>query len=212
MIAIKPLEDYITQHTSKEDPLLIELSRETHLKAINPRMLSGHLQGKLLEAISRMIQPLRILEIGTYTGYSSICLARGLKQGGQLHTIERNDEIIRISKKYFKKAGFESSISLLIGDALEIIPKLDEVYDLVFIDADKQQYLQYFELCLERTRSGSIIIVDNVLWDGKVLKTDFEHDADTKAIMDFNQKLVTDTRVEVLMVPLRDGISIIRKL
>ncbi|QQS50063.1 MAG: O-methyltransferase [Bacteroidota bacterium] len=212
MIVNRPLEDYLVQHSSQEDPLLKELSRETHLKAINPRMLSGHLQGKLLEYISRMIQPLRILEIGTYTGYSTICLARGLKNGGHLHTIECNDEIVRIPKKYFKKAGLESNITLITGNALEIIPKLDEIYDLVFIDANKQEYLQYFELCLEKTRSGSTILVDNVLWDGKVLNADLNPDADTKAIMDFNQKLVTDARVEVLMLPLRDGISIIRKL
>lgn len=212
MIVNRPLEDYLVQHSSQEDPLLKELSRETHLKAINPRMLSGHLQGKLLEFISRMIQPLRILEIGTYTGYSTICLARGLKNGGHLDTIECNDEIVHIPKKYFKKAGLEFSITLITGNALEIIPKLDEIYDLVFIDADKQEYFQYFELCLEKTRSGSTILVDNVLWDGKVLKADLNPDADTKAIMDFNQKLVTDARVEVLMLPLRDGISIIRKL
>lgn len=212
MIVNRPLEDYLVQHSSQEDPLLKELSRETHLKAINPRMLSGHLQGKLLEYISRMIQPLRILEIGTYTGYSTICLARGLKEGGHLDTIECNDEIVRIPKKHFKKAGLESNITLITGNALEIIPKLDEIYDLVFIDADKQEYFQYYELCLEKTRSGSTILVDNVLWDGKVLKADLNPDADTKAIMDFNQKLVTDARVEVLMLPLRDGISIIRKL
>ena len=212
MIINKDIEKYIEDHSSSEDDLLAELNRETHLKALNPRMLSGHPQGKLLEIISKIISPQNILEIGTYTGYSGICLARGLKAGGELHTIEQNDEIIRFPKSYFKKAGLENSSTIHIGDALKIIPTLNIPFDLVFIDADKQQYLEYFELCIDKIPKGGIILVDNVLWDGKVLNNTINNDADTDSIIKFNDTIKKDTRVEVVILPIRDGISVIRKL
>ena len=212
MIINKEIEKYIEAHSSEEGTLLAELNRETHLKVLNPRMLSGHPQGKLLEIISKMVYPTNILEIGTYTGYSAICLARGLKEGGQLHTIEQNDEIIRFPKSYIKKAGLNNSITIHIGDALKIIPELNISFDLVFIDADKQQYLEYFKLCIDKIPSGGIILVDNVLWDGKVLNNSANNDADTLSIIEFNDVIKNDSRVEVVILPIRDGISIIRKL
>jgi len=211
MIVPEKIEQYIADNSSNEDHILAELNRETHMKAINPRMLSGHPQGRFLEIISKVINPEYILEIGTYTGYSGICLARGLKPGGHLHTIEMNDEIIRFPKKYFEKAGISNSATIHIGNALEIIPNIDVKFDLVFIDADKQQYLDYFELCLSKVNSGGVILTDNVLWDGKVISETQSMDPDTKSIVEFNKAVANDPRVEVIMLPLRDGVSIIRK-
>jgi caffeoyl-CoA O-methyltransferase len=211
MIINKDIENYIENNSTEEDTLLAELNRETYLKVLNPRMLSGHTQGRLLEIISKIISPLNILEIGTYTGYSGICLARGLKKGGHLHTIESNDEIIHIPETYFKKAGLSDAITIHKGDALKIIPTLDITFDLVFIDADKQQYFDYYNLCIEKLCSGGIILADNVLWDGKVIDKATHNDPDTHAIIKFNETLRNDSRVEVVILPLRDGISIIRK-
>jgi predicted O-methyltransferase YrrM len=188
------------------------LNRETHLKVLNPRMLSGHIQGKFLELISKITSPQYILEIGTYTGYSAICLAKGLKNGGKLFTIDYNDELKPIQRKYIKKAGFENKIELLTGNALEIIPTLNYEFDMVFIDADKQLYSDFYKLIFEKTRQGGIILADNVLWDKKVIDPLSENDPDTKAIKQFNTIIKNDPRVESLIIPIRDGVSLIRKL
>lgn len=209
---LKALESYIEAHTSSEDPILMELNRETHLKVLNPRMLSGHIQGKFLELLSKIISPQYILEIGTYTGYSAICLAKGLKNDGKLFTIDYNDELSPIQRKYIKKAGLENKIELLTGNALEVIPTLNYEFDLVFIDADKQLYSDFYRLIFQKTRQGGIILADNVLWDKKVIDPLSENDPDTKAIKQFNTIIKNDPRVESLIIPIRDGVSLIRKL
>lgn len=209
---LKELEKYIEQNSGSEDQILSELNRETHLKVLNPRMLSGHLQGKFLEIISKIIFPEYILEIGTYTGYSAICLAKGLKENGKLITIDYNDELLTIQKKFIQKSALENKIDLLTGDALEIIPKLTIKFDLVFIDADKQLYIEFYKLIIDKVKPGGVILVDNVLWDKKVIDPKSENDLDTKAIKQFNQFIKNDSRVECIILPLRDGISLIRKL
>ncbi len=208
---MKKLEKYIEQHSKPEDAVLNELNRETHLKVMMPRMLSGHIQGKLLESLSFMMRPQRILEIGTYTGYSAICLAKGMLEKGLLHTIEIKDELESVIHKYFKKSGLENKIKLHIGNALDIIPQIDENFDLVFIDADKRSYLDYYQAVLPKLRSGGFILADNVLWDGKVVQPIKPSDTYTRSIMAFNEFVVQDSRVENFILPLRDGISIIRK-
>lgn len=205
------IEDYILNHSDSEDPVLAELNRETNLKILRPRMLSGHLQGKILEMISKMIQPQKILEIGTYTGYSAICLAKGLKNNGTLHTIELNDELEQFIRKYFNKAGLENQIKLHIGNALEIIPKIDEPFDLVFIDGDKREYLQYYHSVLEYVKPGGFILADNVLWSGKVIEQESPDDEYTRGIIEFNEWVKNDHRVEKVILPLRDGLTLIRK-
>jgi caffeoyl-CoA O-methyltransferase len=212
MTTEKALEAYLLSNSTNEDPILNELNRETHLKVLNPRMLSGHLQGLLLELISKIVAPKHILEIGTYTGYSAICLAKGLQNGGILHTIDCNDELLPIQNKFIKKAGMETKIKIHTGDALEIIPRLSLEFDLIFIDADKQQYCDYYKLIINKMRSGGIILADNVLWDGKVLDPKFDEDSDTRAIKAFNKMIHTDPRVESIIIPIRDGISLIRKI
>ncbi|OFX90017.1 MAG: methyltransferase [Bacteroidetes bacterium GWF2_33_16] len=206
------IEEYILNHSDDEDPVLAELNRETNLKILRPRMLSGHLQGKILEMISKMIQPEKILEIGTYTGYSAICLAKGLKEKGVLHTIEINDELEEIITKYIGKSGFQSNIITHYGNALEIIPALNTMFDLVFIDGDKREYLDYYKLVLNYVKSGGFILADNVLWSGKVIEMETPDDEYTKGIFDFNDFLKNDTRVEKVILPLRDGLTLIRKL
>lgn len=205
------MDAYIEKYSGPEDPVLAELTRETYLKAIYPRMISGHIQGKLLQMISTMINPQKILEIGTFTGYSAICLSRGLAEGGKLITIEKNDEITEFPKKYFKKAGLENHIELLTGDALEIIPTLEGPFDLVFIDAGKQDYVPYYEMIIDRVRTGGYILADNVLWDGKVLDPEKHPDKETRGIIAFNEHVAADTRVEQVILNLRDGITLIRK-
>ncbi len=206
------IETYITDHTSPEDDLLKRLNRETHLKVLNPRMLSGHVQGRFLEMISKMIRPQRILEIGTYTGYSAICLAKGLAGNGILHTIEVNPELEEFAKRYFREAGLESQIIQHGGDALELIPQIDETFDLVFIDAAKESYLDYYHLIFDKVRKGGFILADNALWDGKVVDPNQVQDKETQGIMAFNDFIRKDDRVENLLLSLRDGIMIIRKL
>jgi len=201
---------YITACSSPEDPVLAELYRETHCRVLYPRMISGHLQGKLLEFLSRMIQPEVILEIGTFTGYSALCLAKGLKPGGRLHTIEINDELQPVIDKYFRKAGLEETIILHTGDARRIVPSLNEVFDLVFIDGDKEQYLDYFKGVFEKVRTGGYIIADNVLWNGKVIAP--LKDKETNGIVAFNEFVSTDDRVEKMILPFRDGLMLIRKI
>jgi len=204
------IEQYILQHSEPHDPVLAELEKETFLKVLNPRMLSGHHQGLLLTMFSKMIRPASILEIGTYTGYSAICLAKGLKPGGKLVTIEMNDELESIASKYFAKAGLSEVIEQHFGYALKIIPRLNGPFDLVFIDADKREYCQYFEMVFEKVVQGGWIIADNTLWDGKVAST-AEPDQQTAGIIDFNRMVAADTRVEKVIVPIRDGFTLIRK-
>lgn len=211
MHADKNLERYILSYTDDEDDVLKELNRETNLHILNPRMLSGHLQGKTLEMFSRMIQPGRILEIGTFTGYSAICLAKGLKKGGRLHTIEIDDELEPIARKYFGKAGLADVIIQHIGNAAEIIPTLDDTFDLVFLDANKQEYGRYFDLIYDKVRPGGFIIADNVLWNGKVVNEPLPKDEQTIGIMQFNEKIKNDSRVSQVILPLRDGVMLIRK-
>ena len=208
---MKELDKYILDHIDEEDPVLQELDRETHLKVIGARMLSGNLQGQVLTLLSKMIQPKRILEVGTFTGYSAICLAKGLRGNGKLITIEVDDELESFSKKYFEKAGLADKIEQRIGSALEIIPDIDETFDLVFLDADKKEYTDYFRLVFDKLRSGGIIIADNTLWSGKVLETPADDDHQTKGIIAFNEMIKNEKRVEKVILPLRDGMTIIRK-
>lgn len=208
---MKDIDKYILNHIDEEDPVLQELDRETHLKVLGARMLSGNLQGQVLTMLSKMIQPKRILEVGTFTGYSAICLAKGLTEDGKLITIELDDELEALSKKYFEKAGLTGKIEQRIGPALEIIPKIDETFDLVFLDADKEEYSGYFHLVFDRLRSGGIIIADNTLWSGKVLETPAADDHQTKGIIAFNEMIKNESRVEKVILPLRDGMTIIRK-
>lgn len=204
-------EEYASNHSSNESEILKQLSRETHLKIMNARMLSGHLQGKLFELISFMIKPDRVLEIGTYTGYSAIALAQGLSENGMLHTIEINEELEFIARKFFNKSGLEDKIKLHIGNALKIIPTLNETFDIVFIDADKENYINYYNLIFDKVRKGGFIIADNVLWSGKVLTEAQENDIDTINLQKFNKLITEDKRVENILLPLRDGLMIIMK-
>lgn len=205
------LEKYILEHTTAEDPLLEELYRQTHIRFVNPNMVSGHLQGRFLEMISRMINPDFILEIGTFTGYSAICLARGLQANGKLVTIEINDEIAEFSGSYFKRAGFDRNIQLINGNALEIIPGLGMMFDLVFIDADKRDYCDYFELVIDKVNKGGFILADNVLWGGQVLEKKTT-DQQARGIIEFNEMIRKDKRVEKMILPMRDGLMLMRKV
>jgi caffeoyl-CoA O-methyltransferase len=204
--------EYARQHSSAEDEVLSALNRETHLRTVYPNMLSGQLQGKFLEMISRLLAPRRILEIGTFTGYSAICMARGLAEGGLLHTIDINDETMVIAEKYIHLAGLDDKIILHHGDATDILSKLHETFDLVFIDADKPQYISYYNLVFDKLKIGGVILADNVLWGGKVLNENKYPDRETKGILDFNKFVSEDTRVEKVMIPLRDGLLMIRKV
>ena len=204
------LETYIEAHTREESAVLKELNRETYQKVLVPRMLSGHLQGQVLRMLSKMIKPETILEIGTFTGYSGICLAEGLTPTGVLHTIDINEELKTMVTSYFEKTGILDKVKYHIGNAIDIIPKLDMAFDIVFIDADKENYSNYFDLVINKVREGGYIIADNVLWSGKVIQPN--PDEETKAIMAFNDKVHADTRVENVLVPVRDGLMVMRKL
>ena len=206
------LEEYIEYHTTPETELLYELRRKTFLHTPYPRMLSGQVQGRFLEIISKMIRPARILEIGTFTGYSAICLAQGLENGGILHTIESEGAYAEIAGDYFRKAGLKDKIVLHEGDALQIIPGLNEIFDLVFIDADKEHYADYYHLIFEKIRKGGYILADNTLWDGKVLEGEKARDPETMGIIRFNKEIQNDDRVENVLISLRDGVSMIHKL
>ena len=208
--SLKKLSDYCERHTSPVDQIRHELERETNLKTLAPQMLSGSYQGKLLEMISYMVRPQHILEIGTFTGYGALCLAKGLDVNGKITTIESNFELEHLIKKYITKSGEEERIELIIGDAKQIIPTLDMQYDIVYIDAGKQDYSLYFDLVFDKVKSNGIIIADNVLWSGKVVMVNM--DKDTSMINEFNQKVSNDTRVEQIMLPIRDGITLIRKI
>jgi caffeoyl-CoA O-methyltransferase len=206
------LLDYAESHTTPESDLLKELNRETHAHVLSPRMLSGHLQGRLLAMISHMIKPQYILEIGTYTGYSAICLSEGLQQHGKLITIDINEELGDLVQNYFDKAGLSKQVEHITGDAMKIIPTLLTNFDLVFIDADKVNYSRYYDLVMPRLNKGGYILADNVLWSGNVIKPVENGDYDTKALMDFNDKVSGDPAVENVLLPVRDGIMLIRKL
>jgi len=204
------LETYIKQHSDVEPILLQELSRETHLKVIQPRMITGHFQGRFLSLLSKIIAPKRILEIGTYTGYSALCLAEGLIESGTLETIEVNPELAAIQKKYFDKSDYSSQIKTYMGDALDIIPTLEGPFDLVFIDAEKKQYDAYFEAVIKKSKSGTVILSDNVLWTGKVVEPLDPKDKTTKVLLDYNKKLAEDPRVQTSLLPIRDGLTMSR--
>jgi predicted O-methyltransferase YrrM len=204
------LEQYIEDYSTPEDPVLEELYRQTHIRFLNPNMVSGHLQGKFLEFISFMIQPLNILEIGTFTGYSAICLSKGLRSDGKLITIEINDELTNFAHSYFEKAGVDSKITQLTGKAQEIIPTLDLKFDLVFMDADKREYIDYYKLIIGKLNPGGFIIVDNVLWSGQVLDKDTT-DPQAMGIINFNNMIRNETEIEKVIIPLRDGLMLIRK-
>ncbi len=207
----KDLDKYIREHSTPEDKVLEELYRQTHLYVVNPNMASGHIQGKFLEMVSYMIQPSAILEIGTYTGYSAICLARGLRNGGQLHTVEVNDELNEMSTHYFALAGVADRVTLHTGRAQDVIPALDTTFDLVFIDGDKREYSEYYRLVFDKVRRGGFIIADNVLWGGKIEGEEALKDPQTKGVVMFNEMVRKDHRVEKIVLPLRDGLMIIRK-
>lgn len=204
------IQQYAEKHTSAESGLLSKINRDTHANVLSPRMLSGHLQGRLLALISQMLQPKHVLELGTYTGYSAICLAEGIQPGGKLITIDVNEELEDQVRAYFKQAGVADKIDYRMGKARDIIPGLTETFDLVFIDADKENYSAYFDLVFDKVRIGGIILADNVLWSGKV--TSPKPDKDTRAILDFNRKIQEDSRVENVLLPVRDGIMMIRKV
>ena len=206
----KKLEEYVQDHSEQEPELLQQLARETHLKVLQPRMLSGAYQGRLLALLSKLVAPKHILEIGTYTGYSALCLAEGLQPSGRIDTIDVNEEITDLQRKYFDTSGFGNQIFQHLGNAAEIVPKLSGTFDLVFIDADKEQYPLYFDLIVDRVRSGGLIISDNVLWSGKVIEK--SNDEATKALQIFNKKVVEDIRVEALLLPVRDGLTLLRKV
>jgi len=205
------LQRYVTEHTSVESELLKRLNRDTHLHVMKPRMLSGHVQGRFLAMLSHMIRPKQILELGTYTGYSALCLAEGLAPGGMLHTIDVNEELEEMVRGYFKEAGAEDKINYYIGNALEIIPGLNYQFDLVFIDADKLNNARYYDLTLDKVVPGGFILIDNVLWSGKVVQQTLKTDKDTQAVLDFNRKIQEDERVENILLPLRDGLMLVRK-
>ncbi|MFA5588105.1 MAG: O-methyltransferase [Mariniphaga sp.] len=211
MVSGKDIENYILEHIEPEDPVLQELDRETHLKMAGARMLSGHLQGQALTMIAKMINPLRILELGTFTGYSAICLAKGLQENGKLFTIEQNDELRDIARKYFIKSGLQHKITLLTGNAKEIIPSLSETFDLVYMDADKREYVDYFNLVFNKVRPGGFILADNTIWGGKVLESTAISDRQTQGIIAFNESVKNNSRIEKVILPLRDGLTIIRK-
>ena len=204
------LEDYIEQHSKKEPELLAALDKETYQKVLLPRMLSGHFQGRVLSMLSKLVNPVIILEIGTYTGYSALCLCEGMQEKGILHTIDIKEELVDFQRKYFNKSPWGKQIVQHLGQAIDIIPTLDLKFDLVFIDADKENYLNYFELIIPKMNKGGIILSDNVLWSGKVLEPLQSNDLSTKIIMEYNQLLKTDPRVESVLLPIRDGLTVSR--
>jgi caffeoyl-CoA O-methyltransferase len=205
----KNIEAYCEAHTSDESDILKALVRQTHTHTLAPRMLSGHLQGRFLSLLSHLMQPKKVLEIGTFTGYSALCLAEGLAPDGILYALEANDELAYLIEKYIEKSDFKDKIHLKIGDALQIIPTIEGPYDIVFIDAGKRDYPLYFDMVIEKVRSGGLIIADNVLWSGKVISE--KKDLDTQILDDFNKKIKNDTRVECILLPLRDGLMMARK-
>ena len=206
------LEDYIEQHSEKEPQHLAALNKETYQKILLPRMLSGHFQGRVLSMLSKLIRPVNILEIGTYTGYSALCLCEGMQEEGQLHTIDIKEELIDFQRKHFDKSPWGNQIVQHLGEAIDIIPDLDLKFDLVFIDADKENYINYFEMIVPKMNKGGIILSDNVLWSGKVLEPLQKNDLSTKILLEYNQLLKNDPRVETVLLPIRDGLTVSRVL
>lgn len=204
------LDNYVVEHSQAEPKLLQELSRETWQKVLNPRMLSGAFQGRVLSMISKLVQPTTILEIGTYTGYSALCLAEGLSKDGMIHTIDKNEELEELQHKYFQKSEYKDQITQYVGNAIDIIPTIDTKFDLVFIDADKSNYVNYFHLIIEKMNKGGIILSDNVLWSGKVIEELDPKDIDTKILLEYNRLLNEDSRLETVLLPIRDGLTISR--
>lgn len=204
------LEDYAALHSENEPELLAELNRETHQKILQPRMLSGHFQGRVLSLLSKLIRPQYILEIGTYTGYATLCLAEGLREDGSLDTVDNNEELYDFQKKYFDRSEWKDRIHQHLGNALEIIPGLNKKFDLVFIDADKENYINYFEMIVPMMNKGGIILSDNVLWSGKVLEPVKPNDKSTKVLLDYNKLVKEDPRVETVLLPIRDGLTVSR--
>ncbi|VAV83800.1 O-methyltransferase, partial [hydrothermal vent metagenome] len=200
------INNYVVEHTEKEPELLQQLNKETWQKAMIPRMLSGHFQGRVLAMISKLVNPTSVLEIGTYTGYSALCLAEGLQKNGVLHTIDHNEELFDFQKKYFDKSKYKNNIKQYLGKALDIIPNINNKFDLVFIDADKTNYSNYFHLIIDKINQGGVILSDNVLWSGKVAETVSSNDKDTKALIDYNELLKNDNRIENILLPIRDGL------
>lgn len=204
------IDDYVVKHSQSEPKILQELTRETWQKVLNPRMLSGAFQGRVLSMLSKLIQPKNVLEIGTYTGYSALSIAEGLRPNGTIHTIDKNEELFSLQEKYFEKAGLKNQIHQYVGNALEIIPTINEKFDLVFIDADKSNYINYFHLIIDKMSPGGIILSDNVLWSGKVVEELNPKDIDTKVLLEYNSLLNSDERLETVLLPIRDGLTISR--
>lgn len=207
----KELDDYVEKHTSKESELLYQLNRETHLKVLNPRMLSGAFQGRFLSMVAKMIQPERILELGTYTGYSAFCFLEGLKAGGKITTIDVNVELEEMVRNFITKFDADKQIEYILGNAVDVIPTLKDQFDLVFIDADKENYCSYYDLIFDLVKPGGYILADNVLWSGKVVGDYDQVDKDTRILMEYNRKVTEDPRVETILLPLRDGLMLTRK-
>lgn len=206
------LEDYIEQHSENEPALLAALNKETYQKILLPRMLSGQFQGRVLSMLSKLIRPVNILEIGTFTGYAALCLCEGMQENGQLHTIDIKEELVDFQRKYFDKSPWGNQIVQHLGEAISIIPSLEMKFDLVFIDADKENYINYFELILPKMNKGGIILSDNVLWSGKVLEPLQKNDLSTKILLEYNELLKNDARVETVLLPIRDGLTVSRVL
>jgi len=204
------IDNYVVNHSQKEPELLKQLNKETWQKVLNPRMLSGAYQGRLLAILSKLIHPKNILEIGTYTGYSALCLTEGMQKDGQLITIDKNEDLENFAKKYFNKSNFKNQIQQVIGNALDVIPTLTQKFDLVFIDADKSNYINYFNLIIDKMNSGGVILSDNVLWSGKIIEDLKPNDVDTKTLIEYNKLLNTDPRVETILLPIRDGLTVTR--
>ncbi len=204
------LEDYMLSHSDKEGALLAALTRDANVNLLRPRMLSGHLQGRILKMFCRMLRPYRVLEIGTYTGYATLCMAEGLENGALIDTIEINDEMEDFMMKYIGQSPYRDKIRIHFGDAFTIVPTLDETFDMVFIDADKRRYVEYFDMVFPKVRQGGLILADNTLWDGHVLES-HPHDKQTLGILEFNDKIKQDTRIEKVILPLRDGLTMIWK-
>lgn len=206
------LDNYVTLHSQNEPELLEQLNKETHQKILQPRMLSGHFQGRVLSMLSKIIHPTTILEVGTYTGYATLCLAEGLAENGEIDTLDNEEELFDFQRKYFEKTIWANQIKQHLGDALDIIPTLNKKYDLVFIDADKENYINYFHLIVPIMNKGGIILSDNVLWSGKVLEEVKPNDLTTKILLEYNQLLKDDSRVETVLLPIRDGLTVSRVL
>lgn len=206
------LYDYVVAHSQEEPQLLIDLSRQTHLKVLQPRMLSGSLQGRFLSVLTKLLQPKKILEVGTFTGYATLCLAEGLPKEGRIDTLDINEELVDFQRSFFDRSKWGEQIHQHCGDAIEIIPTLEGEYDLVFLDADKKNYLYYLELLLPKIKTGGVLLSDNVLWSGKVLEETQKNDRDTTVLKEFNQKLAQHPQLETVMLPLRDGLTLSRKI